>query len=92
MLSILNDTSKFECIGGADDRDRTNLNEKALQAFLLRQYKWNKISKSVYERISPTGSTIPRMYGLPKVHKPRPIPLRPILSMIGSAQHQMANG
>ena len=91
MLSILNDTSKFECIGGADDHDRTNLNEKALQAFLLRQYKSNKISKSVYQRIRPTGSTRPRIYGFPKVHKPQPIPLRPILSMIGSAQHQVAN-
>ena len=30
------------------------------------------------------------MYGLPKVHKPQPIPLRPILSMVGSAQHEMA--
>ena len=30
------------------------------------------------------------MYGLPKVHKPSPIPLRPILSMVGSAQHEMA--
>ena len=30
------------------------------------------------------------MYGLPKVHKPKPIPLRPILSMVGSAQHELA--
>ena len=30
------------------------------------------------------------MYGLPKVHKPNPIPLRPILSMVGSPQHEMA--
>ena len=32
------------------------------------------------------------MYGLPKVHmyKPSPIPLRPILSVVGSAQHEMA--
>ena len=83
--------SKFECISGADDHDRTNLNEKVLQAFLLRQYKSNKISKSFYQRIPHTGSTRRRIYGLPKVHKPQPIPLRPIFSMIGSPQHQMAN-
>ena len=29
------------------------------------------------------------MYGLPKIHKPN-VPLRPILSMIGSAQHKLA--
>ena len=98
LLSVIDKTSllvvgnsKFECIGGADDHDRTNLNEKALPAFLLRQYKSNKISKSFYQRIPPTGSTRRRIYGLPKVHKPQPIPLRPIFSMIGSPQHQMAN-
>ena len=31
----------------------------------------------------------PRMYGLPKTHK-EDIPLRPILSMIGSSQHERA--
>ena len=30
------------------------------------------------------------MYGLPKLHKPEPIPLRPILSMVDSAQHELA--
>ena len=35
------------------------------------------------------GSQRPRMYGLPKNHK-QDVPLRPILSMIGSAQHQLA--
>eukprot|EP00794_Sanderia_malayensis_P010369 gene10369-11449_t len=41
------------------------------------------------EKIRPGGSQRPRMYGLPKTHKPN-IPLRPILSMVGSAQHQLA--
>ena len=44
----------------------------------------------MYERIRPTGFVRPRMYGLPKVHKPKAIPLRPILSMVGSAQHELA--
>ena len=43
----------------------------------------------IYSRIRPTGSQRPRMYGLPKIHK-QDVPLRPILSMIGSAQHQLA--
>ena len=30
------------------------------------------------------------LLGLPKVHKPEPAPLRPILSMVGSAQHELA--
>jgi len=37
----------------------------------------------------PQGSQRPRMYGLPKAHKEN-IPLTPILSMIGSSQHELA--
>ena len=90
MMTILGDETKFECLGPCKDHDRTGQNERALQTFLLRQHKAGEISKDVYERIRPTGSVRPRMYGLPKVHKPKPIPLRPILSMVGSAQHELA--
>ena len=47
------------------------------------------LTNEVYDRIRPTGSQRPQMYGLPKIHKPN-VPLRPILSMIGSAQHELA--
>ena len=40
-------------------------------------------------RIRPTGLQRPRMHGLPKIHK-QDVPLRSILSMTGSAQHQLA--
>ena len=40
-------------------------------------------------RSAPVGSQRPRMYGLPKIHK-EGVPLRPILSMIGSPQHELA--
>jgi len=36
------------------------------------------------------GSQRPRLYGLPKTHK-KDVPLRPKLSMIGSAQHELAS-
>ena len=43
------------------------------------------------ERIDePTGSQPPRLYGLAKVHKNN-IPMHPVLSMPGSAYHQIAN-
>ena len=45
--------------------------------------------RSKYESLRPTGSQRPRIYGLPKVHKPS-VPLRPILPIIGSAQHELA--
>ena len=48
-----------------------------------------RISEQVYEAIRPTGSQRPCMYGLPKIHK-KDVPLRPILPMTESAQHQIA--
>ena len=56
---------------------------------MLRAYKNGHISREVYERIRPVGSTRPRMYGLPKTHKTG-VPLRPILSMVNAPQHAMA--
>ena len=90
MMKILDDTSKFKCLGACEGNDNTGQNERALQAFLLRCRNDGKINAEVYDRIRPTGSMRPRMYGLPKVHKQQPIPLRPILSMVGSAQHELA--
>ena len=52
-------------------------------------YKQGKFSKVIYDRLAPIGSQPPRLYGLAKVHKPG-IPLRPVLSMPGSAYHEIA--
>ncbi len=43
----------------------------------------------IYDKILPTGFKHPRMHGFPKTHKQN-LSLRPILSMVGSAQHQLA--
>ena len=39
-----------------------------------------------YHELRPSGSQPPRIYGLPKVHKPE-VPLRPIASCIGSPSY-----
>ena len=41
------------------------------------------------ERIAPTGAQRPRMYGLPKIHKPN-APLRLIFSKCGSAHYDIS--
>ena len=51
--------------------------------------KRGELSKEVYDRIKPVGSQRSRMYGLPMIHKEN-IPLRPILSMVRLAQHELA--
>ena len=89
MKTILNDTTKFLDLGPVTNKDNTAKIESRIQRRLLQLRKECLISKQVYEAIRPTGSQRPRMYGLPKIHK-KDVPLRPILSMTGSAQHQLA--
>lgn len=89
MELILQDTTKFELIGDAENNDRTVQQERALQAFLLRGQRQGHITQEEYERIRPIGSTRPRLYGVPKTHK-NGTPLRPILSMVNAPQHEMA--
>ena len=49
-----------------------------------------KIKKALYDKIKPVGSQPPRLYGLAKVHKEN-VPMRPVLSMPGSAYFKVAN-
>ena len=89
MQSILSQQDKFIRIGPAANNDTTLQQERALQALLLRAVKRKELTREIYEKIRPVGSSRPRMYGLPKIHKTG-APLRPILSMIGAPQHAMA--
>ena len=43
----------------------------------------------MYKVLRSTDSVLPRMYGLPKIHKPN-LPLRPILSFVGSATYELS--
>ena len=89
MVAILSDVTKFECLGPVNEFDNTTQNETKLQRRLLQLVKSDDLPKTVYKVIRPIGSQRPRMYGLPKIHK-REVPCRPFLSMIGSAQHELA--
>ena len=90
MSGILDDKTKFLNMGGVDLHDNTAKNEQKLQKRLLDLANQKILARGVYDRVRPTGSQRLRMYGLPKTHKEN-IPLRPVLSMIGSSQHELAN-
>ena len=76
-------------------------NYKILQSDPTTKYKNKLISllKSIkaeggmddntYKMLYPTGAGPPKYYGLPKVHKPG-LPLKPIISNIGSVTHATA--
>ena len=91
MEAILHDKEKFAKFGDVETQDKTAKLERKIQKRLLELVNSKVLATEIYDRIRPTGSQRPQMYGLPKIHKPN-VRLRPILSMIGSAQHELASG
>ena len=89
MEAILGDESKFKTLGPAAEFDNIAKIERRIQRRLFSLKKNGSITPEVYASIRPVGAQRPRMYGLPKTHKTN-VPVRPILSMIGSAQHKLA--
>ena len=69
--------------------DFTLRTQDELQRRLVTLKNGHKLSREICDRIRPSGSQRPRMYGLPKVHK-TDVPVRPILSMIGSVHYELA--
>ena len=70
------------------------LREGRLQRFLRKIRKNGHLSPGVYENIYPSGSQPARIYGLPKMHKPRGpnsiLPFRPIVSSIETYNYELA--
>ena len=63
--------------------------EEKIVSFLKNLKNADKITENLYNRLKPIGSQPARLYGLAKIHK-QDVPLRPILSMPGSAYHKIA--
>ena len=62
--------------------------EDRINDILKNLYDSAKISKEMYNNLRSTGHQPPRLYGLAKVHK-TDTPMRPVLSMPGSAYHKI---
>ena len=69
--------------------DHTNKMKNRLITLLKKIKTEGGLSETTYKRLYPTGAGSPKFYGLPKVHK-QGIPLRPIVSSIGSATYNTA--
>jgi len=85
MKSILNDQFKFKSVKNDNNLDRLI----KFQRFLARLKTKGALSLEDYQRIWPTSAATLTLYGLPKLHRER-VPLRPILSSIGSYNHECA--
>ena len=70
-------------------RDPTATQESKLTHKLNSLERSGDIPTRLYHELRPSGSQPPRIYGLPKVHKPE-VPLRPIVSCIGSPSYRLS--
>ncbi|CAH8432023.1 unnamed protein product [Dicrocoelium dendriticum] len=87
MKMILSDTSRF--VRCEQQKDKTECVENQLIKCLKSLVNDGAITKETYDRLRPIGTITPRLYGLPKIHKPD-TPLRPILDMRNSPYHNIA--
>ena len=69
-------------------KDPVKKEEERIKDELEDLLKADCIDKTLYDKLVPHGSQPARLYGLAKVHKSN-TPVRPVLSMPGSAYHEI---
>ena len=82
---ILEDTNTYRVI----QTDPTSRLKNKLINILRRIKTATGLQENIYKKMYPTGASPPKFYGLPKIHK-KNIPLRPIVSSIGSVAYGLA--
>ena len=85
MEQLLQDPTTYQQL----PKDPTPAQESKLSRKLKSLEKCGGISSKLYQKLRPTGSQPPRIYGLPKIHKPA-VPIRPIVSCIGSPSYELS--
>ena len=85
MDSLVNDKQTYEVL----KRDPTPALQRKLNNKLLTLTKTDKIDFRRYNRLRCSVPQPPKLYGLPKLHKPN-IPMRPIVSFCGSPTYQLS--
>ena len=84
MNHILSDNTKFEKAKLKKNDTKSKVNK------CISEFKnLNVFSGTTLSKLYPHGDVIPKLYGLPKIHKHN-MPLRPILAMVGSPTHGLA--
>ena len=69
--------------------DPTTKHKNKLISLLKSIMAEGEINDNTYKRLYPTGAGTSKYYGLSKVHK-KEIPLRPIISSVGSVTYETA--
>ena len=82
---LLQDTSTYRTI----KEDPTSRLKSRLINILKKVKAESGMQENIYRKMYPTGACPLKFYGLPKIHK-KNIPLRPIVSSIGSVSYGVA--
>ena len=82
---LLQDTNTYRTI----QVDPTSKLKNKLINILRKIKAETGMQENTYRKMYPTGASPPKFYGLPKIHK-KNIPLRPIVSSIGSVSYGVA--
>ena len=91
MHELFNDTTKFKVLC----KDLTKTREIKLQKALVSLKKKGYFSQTEYEKVYPSGSSVARAYGLPKIHKLKSktdkLKVRPIVSSIKTYNYELSS-
>ena len=79
MLRLLNDESTYRIL----NRDLSKCIERCLSSLTFYLFKSQRIRQTQYYHLRSTDATVPRLYGLPKIHK-EGILKSPIVSFVNS--------
>ena len=83
-------SEKFEEVNvDSDPKKHPVLKTESSIQYFLKRYIKPFVSSDVFNFILPNGSRPGAIYGLAKVHKEN-TPLRPVVSMVGTAQYNLA--
>ena len=89
MYELLCDVTKFNIL----DKDVTISREAKLQRYLLQLKKKGFLIKTEYDKVYPSGSSVARTYGLPKMHKIKSesdrLKLRPVVSSFKTYNYEL---
>jgi hypothetical protein len=85
MLHLLSDSKTYTVL----KNNPVKKTERLMNSKLLGLKRNGKFDDPVYYNIRSTDACVPRIYGLVKIHKGN-LPLRPIVSMIGSPTYHLS--
>ena len=86
---IVNDATKFKKVEiVAGEKHPLTKKENSIKDYVNRYFK-KHVDPKTYNKLRPCGSNPGKLYGMCKVHKGG-YPMRPVVSMIGTAEYHLA--